>query len=650
MENWRVSMNETFFPVNDLLRRKLQTGLAIITLTLSIASTLFLLLFSERIGFGIISVTENALTHGLSAIFSQFVLFVGILIFAVGAVITSFIIFLMMTQRTKDFGLIKAAGCPNGLVFGYFMTELLIVIFAGCFLGVVLGLAADFAATNMSGFQAYQKPPNFWLVPLAFGAFFALSLIFGTKPLLSAARLSPIRALSPVQYFGLSKGSKLKALSRSGISIRIASRSLFRRQSATVRIVLLLSIVFVLLTVSIAGSIIADDTTMSWVEEATGRNVIVVAHSSMCSQYKLLYSKFQGVMKDGNFDYADPDFFVSDAILQQLNVTAGIESVDTRLILKEHIQEVRSYTIDPETLTTIPVGEYREGDFLVIGVEPEKMVETGYMEGQFLNSSSAWEAIIGDTIAHTMFFTNKSVGPNSINPKTGTKYGNDYPRFSDPLLESVRIKGITFRITGVLLDPINNGNITYVSLKNLQNVTNVASVNIVLVKLDPSVDRAALLAQIKSKVQSVDSEFTVFELDEVLNENLAFLGSTWSTIMILPLFTLTSAVLCLIGYMMLAVDEQRQEFAILRAIGTNPKTTIVILATQGVIVLLSSFAAGIAFGVIATLMILVPNPVVTIVTILEIAAWLFAALTGMFLLSLYPAVKFAKTSLLKIMA
>jgi ABC-type antimicrobial peptide transport system permease subunit len=189
-----------------------------------------------------------------------------------------------------------------------------------------------------------------------------------------------------------------------------------------------------------------------------------------------------------------------------------------------------------------------------------------------------------------------------------------------------------------------------VSLRKLQNATNVASVNIVLVKLDPSVDRATTLAQIKSKVQSVDSEFTAFELDEVLNENLAFLGSTWSTITILPLFTLTSAVLCLIGYTMLAVDEQRQEFAILRAMGTNSRTTIVIFAIQSLIVLLSSFAAGIALGVIVTLMILVPYPVVTSITILEIAAWLFAALTSMFLLSLYPAVKFAKTPLLKIMA
>ena len=134
------------------------------------------------------------MTHGLSVVFSQFVLFVGILIFAVGAVIISFIVFLMMAQRTRDFGLIKAAGCPNGLVFSYFMIELLTVTFVGCLLSVLFGFGADFAVTHIGSFQTYQKPPDFWLSPLVFAAFFVLALIFGTKPILDAAKLSPLKA------------------------------------------------------------------------------------------------------------------------------------------------------------------------------------------------------------------------------------------------------------------------------------------------------------------------------------------------------------------------------------------------------------------------------------------------------------------------
>jgi ABC-type antimicrobial peptide transport system permease subunit len=615
-------MSKTAFPVNDLLRRKLQTSLTIVTLTLSVASTLFLLLFSRRIGFGITSVGDT-LTHGLSAVFSQFVLFVGILIFAVGAVITSFIVFLMMKQRTRDFGLIKAAGCPNGLVFGYFVTELLVVTFLGCVLGVVLGFVADFAVTNIFHFQAYQKPPDLWLVPLVFAAFFALALIFGIKPMLDAARLSPIKALSPVQYFGLGTGHKLKPLSRFGLTLKMASRSLFRRQSASIRIILLLSIVFVLLTVSISGGIIANDTTQSWVENAIGKNIIVIAHNSMGTQYKQLLSKFFGAKENGDFNYLDKRLAIPDTILQQLNSTPGIATVDARLILKEHAQEVGNFTIDPETLVTIPVGDSREGDSLIVGVDPEKVTAAWSIQGRFLNTKDRWEAVIGDSISQTMF--------------------------SQPLSQSIRLQNRTFSIVGICVDPINNGKVTYVPIKKLQNLTNTSNPNIVLVKLDPSADHSAALAQIKDEITSVNSDLTIFELDEVLQENLSFLSSAWSTVMLLPLFTLTSAALCLIGYAMLAVDEQRQEFAILRATGAKPKAIIAILAIQSIVVLLSSFAVGISLGVITTLLILVPNPVVTSVTILEVAALLFTALAGMFLLSLYPAARLAKTPILKIM-
>jgi hypothetical protein len=68
-------MSETAFPVKDLLRRKLQTSLALISLTTCVGSTVFLLLFAEQLGFGINSAAENTLTVGYSRIFSSFLLF-----------------------------------------------------------------------------------------------------------------------------------------------------------------------------------------------------------------------------------------------------------------------------------------------------------------------------------------------------------------------------------------------------------------------------------------------------------------------------------------------------------------------------------------------------------------------------------------------
>ena len=617
-------MSETAFPVKDLLRRKMQTSLALISLTTCVASTVFLLLFAEQVGFGITSSTENMLTVGYSAIFSSFLLFVGILVFAVGAVIVSFITFLMMTQRTRDFGLIKAAGCPNGLVFSYFFTELFIVLFVGCILGVALGFLTDYAVINLGAFQAYPKALNFWYAPLVFVAFFVFGLIFGLRPLLNASRLSPIAALSPIQYFGLTKGNMFRALSRSRLTLNIAARSLFRRQSATVRIVFFLSVVFILLTVSITGSIIANDTTTSRVEETAGKNLLLVAHKDMGNQYMALLSKFSGGKDKTDFNYLDPNLALSDATLQQLNNISGITHLETRLVCEEKMRELGNFTINPETQATIPVGDNRETDSLIVGVEPEKVLSSWFIEGRFLRGDNSSEAVVGDSVAARMF--------------------------EKPLSQSFVMQNATFNVVGLCLDPINNGFVTFVTLEKLETLNMISTPNVALVQLDSSVDRASAIMQIQDRLSSLNSNLMVFELNTTLEKNVNFLSAIWSVVMFLPLFTLVAATLCLIAYLVLAIDEQHQEFAVLRATGAKPRTLMTILAVQSLIVLFSSFAVGISLGVIITLMILISQPVVTSLTILAIASWLLTALAGMFLLSLYPAVRFARKPILKIMS
>jgi len=616
-------MSSAGFPINDLLRRKLQTSLTIATLTLSVASTLFILLFSNRLGLGIAS-TTGKLTLGLTAIFSQFNLFIVILIFIIGAVLTSFIVFLMMAQRTRDFGLIKAAGCPNSLVAGYFMTELLIVTFIGCVLGIVFGFLIDFAVTNIV-FSAYALP-NFWFAPLVFVTSFILAFFFGLQPLLKASRISAVKALSTTNYYGLTVRNKHKALSRSALTWRIASRSLFRRQSATLRIFFLLSIVFVLLTVTVAGGVIANDTTTSWVQEAVSRDTIVVAHGDMCFEYELLLSKFSGAKETSAFNYSDPNLGISRGVIDQLETLQSVSLVDSRLITSQHVEEGANFTIDSDTLATFPVGDSREGESIVVGVNPQNLASEWSIKGRFLSENSNFEAVIGDSISQSMY----------------SPHPSKYVVLANPLVEDIKFQNLTFSIVGVCVDPLNNGFITYVPLDILRNATGIFSPNLLLVKLNNSANRETVIGEVRSMVQAVNPDLDVFDLSGVVQKNKSFLASTWQTIMILPLFTLASAAICLAGYMMLAVDEQHKEFGILRAVGAKPRVIIKICSIQSATVLISSFALGISLGIIATLLILMKNPIINSLTIAEIAMWLAIALIAMFISSLYPAFKFAK--------
>jgi len=617
-------MSETAFPINDLLHRKLQTGITLISLTLCVASTLFLLLFSEKIGFGILSTVEGKLTYGFSVVFSQFMVFLGVLILVTGAIIISFIIFVMMSQRILDIGLIKGVGCPNDLIFGYFMTELLIIASIGCCSGVFLGIITDLASTSLlTGFQVSQEPPNFWLALLVFCLFFVLALIFGAKPILDSTRIEPAKAISPTHYFGLGQEGEFRVMSKSGLTLKLALRSLFRRKSATIRIIICLSAVFIFVTVAVAGGIIADKTTKSWVENAIGRDVFLIAHKNMCDHYQLLLSKFYGANEDSHFDYTNEQYLVCEDMLNQLNMEPGITNVDTRLVLEAHVEEVQNYTINPETGATIPVGDGRKGESLIVGVDSDKAISKWFFQGKSLEKNQAWNAMIGDSLAQKMFDL--------------------------PLVQSIRIFDNDFSIVGVCLDPIANGNVTYVPLQTLQNVTGLSKPNIVMIKIDPAVNRKETLDHMREKIETVNPEFMIYELNEALDKDLYFLSYIWSTIMFLPLFSLTSASLCLIGYVMLAVAEQRQEFGVLRSVGAKPKTLLNIVSVQNLVVLLSSYAIGISFGIIITLLILVQKPLVTSYMILEIAGWLLVSLAATFIMSLYPAVQFSKKKISEIM-
>ncbi|MCL5948923.1 MAG: ABC transporter permease [Candidatus Bathyarchaeota archaeon] len=613
------------FPINDLLRRRLQTGLAIITLTLAVASTLFFLLFSSQLGMNISSGT-GMFTLGLNAIFRQYLTFIGALIFVVGAVLVSFIVVLMMAQRTRDFGLIKAAGCPNSLAGGYFLTELILTVTAGCIIGTIVGSVADFLAATIL-FDSYTLA-NWWYIPLVFGVFFGLALFFGFQPILKATKLTPAEALSPVHYYGLFVTRKYKALSYHALTWRIASRSMARRLNPIIRIVILLSVVFVLLTVSVAGGLIASDTTLSWVQK-TEEGTIAVAYYGMGTQYRQLLGSFSGE-RSGDFNYSNTDLGIPTSASTALMSLPGVSSVQERLVIYENVTEIGNFTVIDGQM--ISVGGDRTGNSIIIGVSPSDISVDFANKGLSLRTNGAFEAVISDSIAQTMYSTDKNLNIN----------------YADPIVESIEIKGRSFQIVGLCVDPLNNGYVTYVPIEKLMNVSGLSRPNLLLVTLDGSVDRTAAIEEIRNTIKSVDPGLEAFDFSQISQKNTALLTSTWETIMLIPLFSVASAAICLVAYMMLSIDEQRQEFAMMRAVGARPKLVVRVSAIESALVLLSSLGVGLSFGIITTILILMTNPIVTATTIATIAAWLIAALLAMFVLSLYPAIKLSKTEILKI--
>jgi ABC-type antimicrobial peptide transport system permease subunit len=618
-------MTETSFSINDLLRRKLQTGLIILGLALCVASTLFLVLLSDRLGLRTFSVAENKLTVSFANVFSQFILFTEFLIFAVGTATISFLVYAMMSQRTRDVGLMKATGCLNDLVFGYFVTELIIVVLVGCSLGVALGIILDYVSSGLlgnAGSHVIQWQINLWVVLITFAVFVLLSLAVGMKPILNATRVRPTVALSPSFSLGLSKESNFKGVAKAGLTVKIAVRSLFRRKSASYRILLCLTLAFVLVTVSVAGGITANETTRSWVERAVNDNAVLIAHREMIAQYESLLSMFYTGEPAPQFNYSNPNYSVPDKILNELRSISELK-IDPRLMIESQINELQGITFGEQTGQTTYVGDNRKGTSLIVGVEPDHVIGQWFLKGDFLGENQTSDAVIGDTVAAEMF--------------------------SQPLVQSLMLLKRPFQIVGVCVDPINDGNLTYVPLKTLENITNISRPNVVLVEINSIDDRKKILNELEN-ITAADPNLEIFEVSEISDKLLGFLDSIWSQIMLLPIVSLSAVTLCLISYLMLTVNEQRQEFGILRAVGAKPRTVVKIVIVQSLLISLSSWAAGLALGIMTTLLILVPEPFVTVNTVMEIVAWLLVALTAVFISSLFPAASFVRKPIVNVMA
>jgi ABC-type antimicrobial peptide transport system permease subunit len=261
------------------------------------------------------------------------------------------------------------------------------------------------------------------------------------------------------------------------------------------------------------------------------------------------------------------------------------------------------------------------------------VINTWFIRGQFLDKNN-FEAVVGDSTANNMYSadSNKKIS------------------ISDPLLQGVKVLDESFRIVGVCVDPINNGFVVYVPIEKIANLTSFYTPNVLMLQLESSVNHSACIANLQEAVESINSDLTVVDLNNVVQRNVEYLGSRWAMVTLVPLLCLTASIFSLIAFLMMTINEQNQEFAVLRATGMKPKTVVTILGTQSLIVLLSSFFIGISIGTIITLLILMREPLITGFTILQISGWLLSALAVLLLASLYPALKFAKKPLTELMS
>jgi len=115
----------------------------------------------------------------------------------VGGVGIMNVMYVTVTERTREIGLKKSIGAPEHIILAEFMIEAVMITLLGGFLGIGGGIFVSWLVSVVAGLFSFQWPFIIALngVLLALAVSGGIGLIFGYAPARKAARLNPIEAL-----------------------------------------------------------------------------------------------------------------------------------------------------------------------------------------------------------------------------------------------------------------------------------------------------------------------------------------------------------------------------------------------------------------------------------------------------------------------
>ncbi|MCL2484676.1 MAG: ABC transporter permease [Endomicrobia bacterium] len=131
----------------------------------------------------------------MSSMANAFSLLLGAIAFIsllVGGIGIMNIMFVSVTERTKEIGLRKAIGANNVDILFQFIIESIVVCCAGGIMGIIFGAGSAIVISKMAGWTTAVTP---FSIGLAFGFSAVTGLVFGVWPARKASLLNPIDAL-----------------------------------------------------------------------------------------------------------------------------------------------------------------------------------------------------------------------------------------------------------------------------------------------------------------------------------------------------------------------------------------------------------------------------------------------------------------------
>jgi ABC-type antimicrobial peptide transport system permease subunit len=143
--------------------------------------------------FTILKQADNlAITNSILNLLTELVSGVAAISLIVGGIGIMNIMFVAVTERTREIGARKAVGATSHQILAQFIIEAAVISLIGGIIGVVCSLLANFFIRILTNLQPVTTWP---VMGIAIIVALLVGMIFGVAPALNAARKDPIEAL-----------------------------------------------------------------------------------------------------------------------------------------------------------------------------------------------------------------------------------------------------------------------------------------------------------------------------------------------------------------------------------------------------------------------------------------------------------------------
>jgi hypothetical protein len=581
------------FAVRSLQRRGFHSYLAFLGLTLTVSTTTFLLLLGQDLASRLGVDSSMRSTFGISWLIFAYLVLALALISIVGLLSTSYLVSSMISQRTRDIGVIKAAGALPRRLLAYVTFESLVVIVSSCFVGGLSALLiySFWSWPNVSLFKQVGPVANagaiiLILVPLISLLLSYMVASFRVRRIVGSSSVNAIsKQLSNLDLKTLGNPLRIK---RFGSAFNLATRNVSRDRGFN-KTLLSIGICVCLSMIVLSGALVSADTSASYVVRAMPPNVLIVANSDVYNQYVSLGESFSRTAPLSSIDYTNASYIITPQNASAFRSVPGVETVDTRLITMSPITgfvkaHFASNQDTGENINTQIIPEVDTGttQALIVGINSTSAIGDWYTSNGFLqNSDAGFTMVAGDSL----------VGNIVQMPFN---------------LSQVSVFGYRFDVKSALVDPLNSGRVLYAPVQTLQRNLGVNGYNLLLLKVsDPSILAA---------VSRVASSFglVVGPQDPILNSNLAFLNSTWSYIFLIPILALALTCAILLSYLTTNFSRRFNDYVVLKVLGASARYRLKLLLWEawGVLAISMLFAIPVAWAV--SIFFLVPDPSISV--------------------------------------